>query len=187
MRRITSIYIAGPDATFYDAEAVTAKKRSLCEAAGFVGVSAIDGVLVETEPSEAMARELYADRVSRMRLVDAGIVNLTPWRGPSCDPGVAFEAGFLAALGKPVFGYLNVAAEDDVEYLRRVERQFGAMQDEYGVWRDAEDCEIEDYGLPESLMLWAEARRLCVVVTPDVIGDLTGFKMCLEAVRLYAD
>ena len=35
-------------------------------------------------------------------------------------------------------------------------------------------------------MLWAEARRFFVVVTPDPIGDLTGLKLALEAVRLYA-
>jgi hypothetical protein len=36
-------------------------------------------------------------------------------------------------------------------------------------------------------MMWAEARRLFVVVTSDTHGDLTGFEMCLDAVKLYSD
>ncbi len=36
-------------------------------------------------------------------------------------------------------------------------------------------------------MLWAEARRLYVIVTNDVQTDLTGLQLCLEAVQLYAD
>jgi hypothetical protein len=36
-------------------------------------------------------------------------------------------------------------------------------------------------------MLWAEARRLFVIATPDIYGDLAGFEMCLDAVKLYSD
>ena len=187
MRRITSIYLAGPDASFPDDAALAAEKRALCETAGFVPVLSGDGFLVETEPSEAMAREIYADRVSRMRLTDAGIVNLTPFRGPSCDAGAAFEAGFLAALGKPVFAYMNVATEVEADPRERIEALIGAHLGEDGVWRDGDDCEIEDFGLPENLMLWAEARRLYVIITPDVQGDLTGLQLCLEAIKMYSD
>ncbi len=187
MRRIASVYIAGPDAVFEGGPALLARKRLLCESVGFVPVMANDSVLVETEPSEAMAREIYMDRIARMRMADAAIVNLTPWRGPSCEPDAAFEAGFLAALGKPVFGYLNVDSERQSDYRTRVEELVGGEPDIDGRPRDAYGCEIEDFGLPENLMLWAEARRLFVVITPDLFADLTGFEMCLDAVRLYAD
>ena len=36
-------------------------------------------------------------------------------------------------------------------------------------------------------MLWAELRRLFVIVTDDPMHDLTGFGMCLEALGMYAD
>ena len=162
------------------------KKRELCAAAGFIGVGALDGVLVETTPSEAMAREIYADSIARLRQCDALIANLTPWRGPGCDPGTAFEVGFAAALGKPVFAYLNVDDEDEADHSGRVEGRLGAGRDGEGRLRDLLGCEVEDFGLPENLMLWAETRRFFVVVTPDPIGDLTGLKLVLEAVRLYA-
>jgi nucleoside 2-deoxyribosyltransferase len=186
MRRITSRYLAGPDQWFPDAEAHSRRKHELCAAAGFVGVSSFDGVLVETAPSEAMAREIYADSIARLRQCDALVANLTPWRGPGCDPGTAFEVGFAAALGKPVFAYLNVGDEDEADYPARVEALVGAARGADGRWRDQLDCEVEDFGLPENLMLWAEARRFFVVVTPDPIRDLTGLKLALEAVRLYA-
>ena len=186
MRRITSLYIGGPDAGLPGGQSLLHVKRSLCEAAGFVPVVSTDSLLVETLPSEAMAREMYADRVSRMRLADAAIINLTPWRGPSCDPAAAFEVGFLAALNKPVFAYMNVPAEAEAELRVRIEDHIGGGPEHGGRLVDAYGAEIEDFGLPEALMVWAEARRLFVIVTPDLFGDASGFELCLEAVQLYA-
>jgi nucleoside 2-deoxyribosyltransferase len=187
MRRITSLYIGGPDPAMEDGKRLLAEKRRLCQNKGFVGVVSSESILVETQPSEAMAREIYTDRVRHMRLADAAILNLTPWRGPGCNTGTAFEAGFMAALGKPVFAYLNVESEQEAELRARIEISMGLALDRRGVWRDADGGEIEDFGLPEDLMLWAEARRLFVIVTADVFGDLTGFEMCLDAVKLYSD
>lgn len=187
MRRITSLYLGGPDAALPDALVVLANKRVLTAGKGFVPVFPGDSVLVETEPSEAMAREIYADRVQRMRLADAAIINLTPWRGPNCSVSAAFEAGFMAALGKPVFAYMNVQGEEEAELRNRVEAEMGLELDRAGVWRDGFGGLVEDFGLPEDLMLWAEARKLYVIATPDIYGDLTGFELCLDAVKLYSD
>jgi nucleoside 2-deoxyribosyltransferase len=187
MRRIASLYIGGPDGALPLGGAILAGKRKLCADRGFVPVLAADSVLVETDPSEAMAREIYADRVQRLRLADAAILNLTPWRGPNCDVSTAFEAGFMAALGKPVFAYMNVQSEDDAELRGRIEAEMGLELDRAGVWRDGFGGEVEDFGLPEDIMLWGEARRLFVVVTDDIYGDVTGFEMCLDAVKLYSD
>lgn len=187
MRRITSLYLGGPDAALPDASGLMARKRNLCADKGFVGVYPEGSVLVETEPSEAMAREIYADRVQRLRLADAAVINMTPWRGPNCSVSAAFEAGFMAALGKPVFGYMNVQAEDEAELRNRIENEMGLEIDRSGAWRDGFGGLIEDFGLPEDLMLWAETRRLFVVATPDIYGEVAGFELCLEAVKLYSD
>ena len=187
MKRIERLYLSGPEIWYPDAEAFASERKGLCRAAGFEAVTALDGAMIETLNTEAMAREAYASRTGQMRLADAGIFNLTPWRGPSCDAATAFEAGFMAALAKPIFAYLNVATEDEADYLGRIDIHMGAHQDEAEVWRDEDACRIEDFALPESLMLWAEARRLFVIVTPDVLGDLTGLEMCLEALSLYTD
>ena len=125
--------------------------------------------------------------MANLRASDAVVANLTPWRGPGCDPSTAFEVGFASALGRPVLGYLNLDDEADADYRCRVEAWIGATPDAAGVWRDANDCEVEDLDLPESAMLWAEARRLFVIVTPDPLNDLTGLELCLEALREYED
>ena len=125
--------------------------------------------------------------LANLRASDAVIANLTPWRGPGCDPATAFEVGFASALGKPVLAYLNVDEEADAEYRGRVEAWIGATPDATGVWRDAQDCAVEDLDLPEAALIWAEARRLFVIVTPDPYGDITGLELCLEALKEYAE
>jgi nucleoside 2-deoxyribosyltransferase len=186
MRRIASIYLAGPDLWFPDAEEHDLKKRALCQSAGFRALTPLDSQATEMDRSEVMARELYTETARRLREADALIANLSPWRGPNCDPATAFATGFMAGLGKPVFAYLNIMDEDDADHRERVERILGAQPDAAGVWRDMDGAEIEDLGLPESLMLWVEARRFFVIVTPDPMAELAGLELALEAVRLYA-
>lgn len=187
MRRIQTLYLSGPDFGFPNAQSHDAARRAMCEQAGFTPISPLGAPVAEQERSEAMAREIYAGRMALMRQADAVICNLTPLRGPSCDAGAAFEAGCMSGLGKPVFAYMNVAEEDDAELASRIESWALIEVDDAGVLRDEHGCEIEDFGLPEDLMLWAEARRLYVIVTPDILGDLTGMELCLEAVRVFND
>jgi nucleoside 2-deoxyribosyltransferase len=187
VKKIVSLYLSGPDSLFPDGGELVARKAEMCRALGFVPVSALDAELVESEASEAMAREIYAANMALLRGADAVIANLTPFRGAGCDPAAAFEAGVASGMGKPVFAYMNVGDETMAEHRRRVLEWVGGRMDEEGAWRDADGAEIEDFGLPETLMLWAEARRLYVIVTPDIPGDLTGLELCLEAVKLYAD
>ena len=187
MRPVRSIWLAGPDVWLPDFEAQAARQRTHCIDAGFTGLTPDPVPQGSDHSSELEARELYAARMARLRQADAGVVNLTPWRGPSADPGAAFETGVLAGLGRPIFAYLNVPDESQAEYVDRVDSFVGAQRDEAGVWRDGDGCVVEDYGLPETVMLWAEARRLFVIVTSDPLHDLTGLELCLEALRLYAE
>ena len=183
MRALETVYLAGFEAFLPDAESHDLQRLALASEAGLkVLIPAFDP---RDDAPEVAARMIYADRAALMRRADAGIVNLTPWRGPVCDPGVAFEAGFLAALGKPVFAYLNITDEDEAEYGARIEAWFGAEREGDGILRDAYGSLVEDLGLPESVMLWAEARRLFLIQTDDPLSDLTGLQLCLEAVKAY--
>src|SRR5262245_5799595 len=130
VRRIRTLYLAGPDHFLRQAESLAGEARLLAEAAGFSLLSPAGLELTESDPSEVMAREIYAQPVARMRQADAAIVNLTPFRGPHCEPGAAFEAGFFAGLGRPVFAYMNVVSEADAELAARVEAVIGAYPDE---------------------------------------------------------
>ncbi len=187
MRRITAVYLAGPDQWAPNAADLMERKRHILEAAGLEPLDGRGRFVIEDEKTEIAAREIYADALARIRQADAVIANLTPWRGAGCDPGAAFECGFAAALGKPVFAYMNVMSEEEAELRERVDLLFGAQLSEDGAWRDADGAEIEDFGLPENLMLWAETRRFFVVVTPDPLGDVAGVELCLDAMRLYAE
>jgi nucleoside 2-deoxyribosyltransferase len=188
MKRVTSVFLAGPDPWFPDAAAHRDRRDAMVRAAGLTPVVPGAGAgLGEAQRSEVAARLLYADTLSELRVADAVIANLTPWRGASCDPAAAFQAGFAAALGKPVLAYMNLVDEDDADPRGRVDALFGAMPDPQGCWRDAEGCEIEDFYLPETIMLWGEARRLFVIVTPEPWSDLTGLEMCLDSLKLYAE
>jgi nucleoside 2-deoxyribosyltransferase len=121
-----------------------------------------------------------------MRQADAGIFNLSPFRGVNADPGTAFELGFFSGLGKPVFAY-TIAAED---LFARVGREFGARGGAGGEYCDAMGFAIENFGNADNLMLdgalHTQGRR---VMRPDVsvrdLGDLAGFKACLREARVH--
>ena len=186
MRRIERVFLSGPDLYMPDGPDLLAAKREACREAGVEGVLA-DGSAGEGAPGELRARIAYADAVRGLRSCQAVIANLTPWRGPHPDPGTAFEAGFAAGLGLPVFAYLNVSDADEADHRDRVAALCGAALDAQEAWRDPDGGLIEDLGLPEGLMLWAEARSFFVVVTPDPLGDVTGVELCLEALKAYAE
>ena len=187
MRPVRSIWLAGPEPWLPDAVAQGARQRALCADNSFVGVTAPVIVEAQSDDVEIQARQLYTERMAKLRQSDAGVINLTPFRGPSCAAAAAFEAGVLAGLGRPVMAYLNISDVGEAEYVDRVEAHVGAQRDEHGVWRDGDGCVVEDFGLPETVMLWAEARRLFVIITDDPLHDLTGLEMCLEALGLYAE
>lgn len=186
MRRIQRVFLSGPDLFMPDGPELLAAKRELCAAAGFEGVHAAEDVGAG-QPGELRARSVYADVLQRLRSCEALIANLTPWRGPHPDPGTVFEAGFASGLGLPVFAYLNVGDPDEADHRDRVAAVVGAVQDTEGAWRDPDGGLIEDLGLPENTMLWAESRAFHVIATPDPMGDVTGVELCLEAMRAYAD
>ena len=85
------------------------------------------------------------------------IANMAPLRGPGMDGGTAFEMGYAAALGIPIFAYTN----DPRSYLGR-SRSLGLVAgiDEGGRSRDAQGLEIEDFGLVDNLMPVCSAREL---------------------------
>lgn len=189
MPRIDSVYLTGPHRFHPDAPRLRAAQDALCAAAGVAPLrsAAADPDLSGTENGELRARTIYTETAARLRAADAVVADLSPWRGPGPEAGAAFEAGFAAALGKPVCAYANLEDEDEAELLERVRAHVGGAPDAHGAWRDPDGLLIEDLGLPETAMLWAEARRFYVIVTADPLEELAGLELCLEALKLYAD
>jgi len=124
------------------------------------------------------------------------IANLTPFRGPSADPGTVFELGYAAGLGRLTLGYTNEAGT-----LLEKTRAFdpAASRDAARhVWRDRLGLEIEDFGLSDNLMIACLMIACCLeaggasllinLCTADRrLTDLAGFRVCLDlAQRAFA-
>ena len=175
------IYLAGPEVFLPNVTEVGAAKVAICDEAGLEGVFPLDAA-VDTEglsPHEQARRIFEADE-GLMHDCDAAIANLTPFRGVSMDPGTSYEMGFMRALGRPVFGYTNVAA--DLAARSQAFRRTSPGQPDF----DATDVEIENFGLAENLMI-AMAIEACggkVVrhaISPEAINtDLQGFRDCVR-------
>ncbi|MFM9850788.1 MAG: nucleoside 2-deoxyribosyltransferase [Hyphomicrobiaceae bacterium] len=178
------IYLAGPEVFLPDALAVGQAKVALCAAHDCEGIFPLDASLDLTglKKHEAAAR-ISAANEGLMRTCDALVANLTPFRGVSMDSGTAFEVGFMRALGRPVFGYSNVAGD----YKRRA--------DAYRALRiglpdaDAPDTEVEDFGLEENLMIAVaiveSGGSMVARAAPagQEMRDLAGFEACLLQVQ----
>jgi len=144
------IYLAGPDVFLLDALEVGERKKSMCREFGFEGEFPFDtGEVAHRDPGL-----IYRRNRDRMDMLKAGVFNLTPFRGPSADPGTVFELGYMIAAGKRVFGYSSAAEI----YQDRVARTFGPLRAERGRSLDRNDLAVEDFHLDDNLMI-AEAIR----------------------------
>jgi nucleoside 2-deoxyribosyltransferase len=169
------VYLAGPEVFLPDAAEVGRRKQALCEAHGLTGLYPLDHDL--TSPDGPLDRTIFRLNVAMMRRADAGIFNLSPFRGPGADPGTVFELGLMQGLGKKVFGYTNAA-----ETL--LARTPGAARDAAGVWRDRDGMVIEDFGNADNLMLdacLADAGAPMVrAATSCALSDLAAVETCLR-------
>lgn len=139
---MVNIYLAGPDVFLPDPQPAAAAKQAICAAHGFVGKFPLDNTLDFTgmTPNQ-MAWAIYRSNISLMNDCDLIIANMTPFRGPSMDVGTAFEMGYMAAQGKPVYGYSN----DRRLYIDRVPA--------FAPGLDATGQAIEAFELHDNLML----------------------------------
>jgi nucleoside 2-deoxyribosyltransferase len=180
------VYLAGPDVFLPDPHLIAERKRTICAAHGLAGIFPVDSH--PQHPEEAATPRwlwIYRRNEAHMRDADAVIANLTPFRGPSADPGTVYEVGFMRALGRKVLGYSNVAADLVPRTLAFLGRD--AKRDVEGRWRDGQDMAVEDFGLADNLMIDGgihEAAGLLVRRdVPDAARwtDLTAFEACVKA------
>jgi nucleoside 2-deoxyribosyltransferase len=183
------LYLAGPDVFLPDPLAQADRKKALCRQYGFEGVFPLDaapdlaGVRGPADAGLAIARA----NEETMRACDLAVANATPFRGPSLDPGTAYEMGFMRALGKPVFAYANAPGP----YLDRVEAHYGTplVREGGGRWTAPDGMSVEDFGLADNLMIVgaAEASGGALVVEDVPEGsrhtDLAAFEACLRLAR----
>jgi nucleoside 2-deoxyribosyltransferase len=136
------VYLAGPDVFLPDPLKIARVKQDICQKYGFVGLFPFDPTLdlSSLSPFEA-GIAIYNSNIELMDSCNLIVANMTPFRGPSMDVGTAFEMGYMAAKGKPVFGYTN----DGRLYAERVPE--GAT----GV--DENGMAIERFEMSDNLMM----------------------------------
>ena len=159
-----TIYLAGPEVFRPDADAIGRTKKRLCAAHGFEGLWPLDNE--NSDPAR-----IAADNLATLRLADAVIANLSPFRGVSADPGTVFEVGYAAALGKPVYAFTT----DGRDLADRVAAVHGRSERD-GRAVDGAGLEIEDFGLFDNLMIPAALAGLVRNAT----DAPSGFAACLR-------
>jgi nucleoside 2-deoxyribosyltransferase len=186
------IYLAGPEVFLPDrGAAVGAEKRAICAAHGLVGVLPVEESAPAGPEAAAGAQDpvwfaLYRGNEALIRGCDALIANLTPFRGPSADPGTVFELGFMRGLGRPVLGYANTAARFGSRTLAAI-GPAAAKRRPDGDWEDAEGMAVEDFGLHDNLMLEGAIRASGGLFVAGAVSadrrwrDLSAFSRCVEA------
>lgn len=181
--RRRKVYLAGPEVFLPDAVAMGVKKKRLCARYGFEGLYPFDNEVTPNGAGMRVDLLIYRANVAMMRIADFGILNLTPFRGPSADVGTVFELGMLTGLSKPVFAYTN----DQEDLLDRVKRAEAVQFDPPSkTWRDAAGMAIENFGNADNLMIDATlAEQGRSLIRQRAAGearfrDLAGFEACLR-------
>jgi nucleoside 2-deoxyribosyltransferase len=159
------IYLAGFDVFRPDALAQGERLRALCREHGFEGLYPLDNTLPPGLSGRQAAAWIYRQNIRLIERADLVMANLNPFRGLEPDSGTAFEVGYAAALGKPVWGYTGQGGS--------LVEQAAAGRDPADPSRavDAQGYTVEDFGLNVNLML-ANAARI-------VAGDA---RDCLAAI-----
>ena len=157
------VYLAGPDVFYPDAMQRGQHMVALCHALGLTGLYPLNApVLADTGPRSLA---IYEANRRLIDSADAVVANLRDWRGFEPDSGTVWEAAYACAKGKVVVGYVPQAAT-------LIER----MQGHHVQGRDAQGCEVEDFGLPLNLML---SHSLAAVVHGDE-ASFSGLRAALQ-------
>jgi nucleoside 2-deoxyribosyltransferase len=185
------VYLAGPDVFLSDAVEVGRRKRDICAQHGLEGLFPLDSGIGgsvngdHADSGAAVSLRIFRGCMAQMEAADAVIANLTPFRGPSADPGTVYELGFMAGRGKLCAGYSNLPGS----YIDRVESA-PTVRNGRPIRVDRDGSEVEDFGLADNLMIVHALETfghpiLTPQVTPaDRWRDLALFEQC---VRWIAD
>ncbi|WP_315776233.1 MULTISPECIES: nucleoside 2-deoxyribosyltransferase [unclassified Bradyrhizobium] len=174
-----NIYLAGPDVFLPDAIEIGRRKVAICDRHGLIGRYPLDNS-VDLASSDA-SRQIFHGNEAMMDDADAIIANLTPFRGPGADAGTVYELGYMAGRGKLCLGYCN-----DPAVYADCARRFTTVTEQDGRLVDAEGLTVEDFGLPDNLMmihaldLYGAPLVLPRERSGDVWHDLAAFEICVK-------
>jgi nucleoside 2-deoxyribosyltransferase len=151
-------YLAGPGVFRHGVAEFATGLKDLCRTHGLEPLWPIDNAISSDPDKIRWAINIRTANEAMIRAANAVIADISPFRGPSMDPGTAYEIGYAIALGKPVFAW----SDDARTLLARTALLAGTTQDKGAVY-DSAGFEIEDFGLRENLMIATAVR--CVLAT----------------------
>ncbi len=153
------IYLAGPDVFREKAVDYGRYLKQRCKEYGHEGLFPLDNDFSKTVADTS--KEIYQSNIELIKQADVVLANVTPFRGPSLDPGTAWEMGYGAALGKLVIGY-NMPFS---EYKTRVPDEL--ICKEFPI--------VEDFEQYDNLMIVYSARK-----SFDTMREALGYINALE-------
>jgi len=173
------IYLAGPDVFLKNGREIGRRKQEICAAFDLEGLFPLD----QSPEIETDARAIFAANRALLDQAEIGLFNLSPFRGPSADPGTVFELGVLFQRGKPLFGYSNTV----VLYRDRVAGPGAPTH----LLTDAQGHLVENFQLIDNLMIVRAIEESGgAIVTreeadnsgADSLAAFTAFAACIEVV-----
>lgn len=163
MPEALKLYLAGPDVFLKND--IGSQKKALCLKAGYVPLYPLDNEITGGNA----AQEILDANLKMISVADMVIANISPFRGPHCDPGTALEVGYAMQSGKRVLLYSN----DSRSLITRIKEDFPSIY--------VDNTSIEDFGLTENLMLSKTAEPFCVDDRSDQ-GAMKAFIIALESI-----
>jgi nucleoside 2-deoxyribosyltransferase len=135
------IYLAGPSVFMPDWRIRRDAMQAACAARGAVGLYPLDSAVQPTPSKFATGVRIFQANRALIDSSAAVIADLSPFRGPSADPGTVWELAYAFGRDKVVAGFTT----DLCPYHERVthDRDF----------RDAAGFTVEDFDMTDNLMI----------------------------------
>lgn len=111
-------YIAGPDVFRANAKEHFNEIRKMCAEQLIEPLIPLDNDIgdVTGRTLDQISEAIFRGNVAMIKKCDVVIANVTSFRGPSLDPGTAYEIGMAFALGKPIVCYVSDGSDYDPDF-----------------------------------------------------------------------
>lgn len=145
------VYLAGPDVFRKDALKYLDELKEKLKKYGHEGISPFDKQVDASLSPPDQGEQIYQNNKQIIDSCDAVLANISPFRGPSCDAGTAWEIGYAVAKNKPVFAYLQ--EDDSFLPFSSYSYRCNMMEDAGLKIRTEAFPVIENFGLTDNLMI----------------------------------